>query len=1131
MSLFLLRKCFRQKEKGFTLMSISDKVREALEDHTLLSRKFPSFSKSANLLYNPKKKAQPWMPPPGGIDLTTKEQPVNLEEYAESFDQLSRVYPEESQFFKGLASAIRSKDKQKAKQFAEEIERSHPSLVSNAVWQFVIAAHKEASLSLQQALERAKGLSDANQLSQEDYQSLLQQMDKKDHYPFSMALLEHSISVKTGAVNVVDSPVEETGEPVGEISWQEKYPESEEQQEQSGQSAHDPTHLDRHSQLANELLSAYAAGCNKASENPYPNSSTEGLDPAQLAKGQEIEQEEHPEVPIDVARQLVIDHLRNDPDTYEKEEKMLSKHVSNNPNTPPSQEALKFQCSDRRVEGDKVFCTVTWNPDDVHAMGSKAIEQRVKSFVQKEINQKSWGFSGGLKVESINVSDGTAEVSYKSSEDAAPQLSSAHSAPITVKQAVGELGQFIEKATELGGQYIGATYGEVLNRVGRGYGFQFQDESSAGKFAQQFPSTSEVDEGSNGKWNVYVKIGRRVGQGGFEPGSVSREDKLVSQDNLRNQSYKDENAFEDADMKLGDAIQQKEISEEETSMKEALEEEPFKSTGPLDNIEGNEDPKVETYTPQAIHQLGERMMIRQAVRMAKAAKMSKIAQFEPIEKAAPQSNMVDYFFDKLKQASENQVGRSEKLRAVVEDFLGVGATDICVVKKGWASFLKPMVCLAFSETTKSFDSVEWLKEHKYGQDLASDFIPDYSDIVVGLHQTANVSTSQSLFLRSKKGNPIFVEANLEGGWSGLSIMCQVAKNDKHIAQNFIHAVEHWMSRNNIYKNKLLAFEAGNLNFLETTKCSWSDVILPPDIIKQVRQSTVDMLKRRAVFFDTGLGVRRSILLDGPPGVGKTQVNRALSSEVYSSPETTATVIWVSAKSIEDSSEIRQLYDAARSLSPTLLLMEDVDLIGKARGSYGTSHLLGELLTQMDGAEDNSGLITIATTNDLASIDYALTSRPGRFDRLIPIPLPGKEARSLMLSRFVQVRKAGLSKEASSQDFWESLLTKTEGFTGAYLSEVVNTAVIEAVNSDSLTSKKRPLLSKKHIAEAVDTVRKNFRIGNAVNQGKAPDRRDFVAEENSPCKCASKPEEGGTHKSLDVVKKKNKKYNLEEMSKL
>lgn len=446
---------------------------------------------------------------------------------------------------------------------------------------------------------------------------------------------------------------------------------------------------------------------------------------------------------------------------------------------------------------------------------------------------------------------------------------------------------------------------------------------------------------------------------------------------------------------------------------------------------------------------------------------------------------IDYFISKLNQKDPNELpDRYNMLKQMTADFLGHDAMDSCVVRREWTPFWQPMLCLGFWTVAKHYDETDWKRKHKWGPYVADEFVPVYEDVEVGPDKKVHTASTANIFLHTKcdKRIPMHVSASLRGSMFGdPNISVEIHRDHKDIGEKFLQDVDTWIRDANIYTNKLLTFtggRGGRLSFMEVPPCSWKDVILPPKIIKQVRRATVDMLQRRATFFDLGQGVRRSILLDGAPGVGKTQVNRALSNEVYASPETEATIIWVSTKSIESAKDVKSLYTAARTCAPTLLLLEDVDLIGASRGHTHDNYLLGELLTQMDGAEDNRGLITVATTNDLAKIDYALTKRPGRFDRVMKVPLPSAEARDVMIRRFAEARQAVFAKDLRSADDstgmtkWAQIIEATEGMTGAYLQELINTAVIEAVVNDQVRDGK-PVLRAADLLEALDLINESF----------------------------------------------------------
>jgi hypothetical protein len=158
----------------------------------------------------------------------------------------------------------------------------------------------------------------------------------------------------------------------------------------------------------------------------------------------------------------------------------------------------------------------------------------------------------------------------------------------------------------------------------------------------------------------------------------------------------------------------------------------------------------------------------------------------------------------------------------------------------------------------------------------------------------------------------------------------------------------------------------------------------------IEQNTVEVFRRREAFRRNGVPFKRGIILHGAPGTGKTLVGKVLAGLKL------ATFIYVTAADMSGLESVRSIFDLARRLSPTILFFEDIDLFADDRSSYCSKAMLGEILAQLDGFESNDGLVFIATTNDLAAIDPAIRERPSRFDALIHLDLPSREARRNIL---------------------------------------------------------------------------------------------------------------------------------------
>jgi cell division protease FtsH len=176
--------------------------------------------------------------------------------------------------------------------------------------------------------------------------------------------------------------------------------------------------------------------------------------------------------------------------------------------------------------------------------------------------------------------------------------------------------------------------------------------------------------------------------------------------------------------------------------------------------------------------------------------------------------------------------------------------------------------------------------------------------------------------------------------------------------------------------------------------------------------------------------RRGLILSGPPGTGKTLVGKVLADTLG------VTFLWVLPRHVGSPDNIAEILNAARFLSPVVVLFEDLDLFGEDRHA-GQSSILGELMNQLDGVSENDGIVTIATTNRLEVVESALRNRPGRFDRVIELGLPDMKARRKLLQRLL----AAITESDLTQ-----LVAATDGYSPAQLEEVVNTMRLLAAES-------------------------------------------------------------------------------------
>ena len=244
-----------------------------------------------------------------------------------------------------------------------------------------------------------------------------------------------------------------------------------------------------------------------------------------------------------------------------------------------------------------------------------------------------------------------------------------------------------------------------------------------------------------------------------------------------------------------------------------------------------------------------------------------------------------------------------------------------------------------------------------------------------------------------------------------------------------------------------------------------------DEAKENLAEIVDYLHNPKKYTDVGASMPKGVLLVGPPGTGKTMLAKAVAGEAgvpffsISGSEFVEMFVGMGA------SKVRDLFKQAKEKAPCIVFIDEIDAIGKKRdGQFSTNdereQTLNQLLTEMDGFEGNNGVIILAATNRPESLDPALT-RPGRFDRRVPVELPDLAGREAILK--VHAKKI---KTASDVDF-HTIARMAAGTSGAELANIINEAALRAVRAGRTT------VCQADLEESIEVVIAGYQKKNAI----------------------------------------------------
>ncbi len=274
-----------------------------------------------------------------------------------------------------------------------------------------------------------------------------------------------------------------------------------------------------------------------------------------------------------------------------------------------------------------------------------------------------------------------------------------------------------------------------------------------------------------------------------------------------------------------------------------------------------------------------------------------------------------------------------------------------------------------------------------------------------------------------------------GAEEGVSL--EAACADRAAAQRALDDIQRLAIDGNVFRGHVISFggevfgrrSGALLNFLDRPQVDRAEVILPPEVLDGIERQVLGVARHTSLLRASGQHLKRGVLLHGPPGTGKTHTVRYLLGQL---PGVTAVV--VSGYALQF---IAEACSVARTLQPSIIVIEDVDLIAEERGMHPGRHpRLFQLLNEMDGLGADTDVTFLLTTNRADLLEEALAARPGRVDHAAELPIPDREARR----RLIRLYQGRLTLDLTDA---ETVITRTDGVTASFLKELLRRAALVA----------------------------------------------------------------------------------------
>jgi len=312
-----------------------------------------------------------------------------------------------------------------------------------------------------------------------------------------------------------------------------------------------------------------------------------------------------------------------------------------------------------------------------------------------------------------------------------------------------------------------------------------------------------------------------------------------------------------------------------------------------------------------------------------------------------------------------------------------------------------------------------------------------------------------LFFAKRSGEPLAIL--MSGPAKEFHPMAQVAiqvmARSRDVAERFLASLRTAMRKRNVYRGHVLSLDETRMGGMEIKfhrlpRVRRENIILPKGLLERVERQTVRFSELSEKLIAAGRHLKRGVLLHGLPGTGKTMIAMYVAQAIQN-----RTVLLLTGRG---QGMIEQSCALARALQPSIVILEDVDLVAEERtrpGAACAGPLLFELLNQMDGLADDADVLFLLTTNRPDILEPALAARPGRVDQAVEIPLPDAQCRRRLFELYAEKLTLGTVN-------WESFVQRTDGASPAFIREMMRKAALFSADESSDS------IENRHLDEAI-----------------------------------------------------------------